>query len=196
MNWIQKPVLLEGQKVKLAPLGSEHFPSLLEIGKQKIIWENFTIDGSDEEQLISNLQSGMLMRASGEQYPFAIIDKKTGKTIGSTRFLNIFSEHRKLEIGSTWYDPAYWGTGYNTECKYLLLEHCFETLKTARVQLQTSEKNLRSRAAIQKIGATFEGMLRKERILPNGNFRNTAVFSIIDDEWPQVKQMLQKRLSE
>jgi len=190
MNWIQHPVILQGEKVKLVPLDNAHFPELLEIGKQEKIWEHISINGADRERLTQHLMSAVLKRATGEQYPFTVIDIKTNKVIGSTLFHNIFPEHRKLEIGWTWYDPAYWRTGYNRECKLLLLTYCFETLKAVRVQLQTDENNLRSRTAILGIGASFEGILRKERIRANGLFRNTVMYSIIDEEWPGVKDKL------
>lgn len=191
MNWIPHPTILEGKRVKLVPLDNDHFADLLEAAKQKIIWQNMSIDFSDRDRYLTNLKSAVLMRASGEQYPFTIIDRSTNKIIGSTRLHNIFPKDRKVEIGWTWYDPKYWGTGYNTECKLLLLSFCFETLKTVRVQLQTSEKNLRSRAAIQKIGGKFEGIMRKERLIENGTYRNTAMFSIIDEEWDDVKKKLE-----
>ena len=157
------------------------------MGRQEKIWEFISINGSDTERLAQHLKSAILKRGTGEQYPFTVIDKQTGKIIGATMFHNIFPEHRKLEIGWTWYDPAYWRTGYNRECKLLLLTYCFETLKTVRVQFQTDENNLRSRTAILGIGATFEGIMRKERIRANGAFRNTCMFSIIDEDWYGVK---------
>ena len=190
MNWIQHPVLLEGSRVKLVPLDNAHFSELLVIAKDKKIWEHISINGADEDVMQQHLRSALLKRATGEQYAFTVIDKVQNKIIGSTLFHNIFGEHRKLEIGWTWYDPAYWRTGYNRECKLLLLTYAFETLKAVRVQLQTDATNLRSRTAILGIGATFEGLLRKERIRSNGVFRTTAMYSIIDDEWPQVKEML------
>ena len=193
MNWIQHPVILQGDKVKLVPLDNAQFPELLEIGKDERIWEHISINGADTERLTQHLKSAVLKRATGEQYPFTVIDIKTNKIIGSTLFHNIFPEHRKLEIGWTWYDPAYWRTGYNRECKLLLLTYCFETLKTVRVQLQTDENNQRSRTAILGIGATFEGILRKERIRANGAFRNTVMYSIIDIEWPDVKAGLNRK---
>ncbi len=194
MNWIPYPVILEGEKVKLVPLESAHLPDLLTVGKQEQIWEHISMNGADSDKLLLHLKSSILKRATAEQYPFTVIDKVTDKIIGSTLFHNIFPEHRKLEIGWTWYDPAYWRTGYNRECKLLLLTYCFETLKTVRVQLQTDENNQRSRTAILGIGASFEGILRKERIRANGAFRNTAMYSIIDDEWPQVKAQLTAKL--
>ena len=190
MNWIQHPVILQGEKVTLVPLDNAHFAELLEVGKQEQIWEHISINGADRERLMQHLKSAVLKRGTGEQYPFTVIDNKTNRIIGSTLFHNIFPEHRKLEIGWTWYDPAYWRTGYNRECKLLLLTYCFESLKTVRVQLQTDENNLRSRTAILGIGATFEGVLRKERIRANGAFRNTVMYSIIDEEWPRVKEKL------
>ncbi len=194
MNWLLHPVVLEGERVKLVPLDSDHFPELLKIGAQEKIWEFISINGAEEQILLAHLRSAVLKRATGEQYAFTVIDKLTGKIIGSTLFHNIYPVHRKLEIGWTWYDPAYWRTGDNVECKLLLLTYAFETLKTVRVQLQTDANNLRSRTAIEGIGAVMEGMMRKERIRANGEFRTTVMYSIIDDEWPAVKQMLQSRL--
>ena len=187
-------MVLEGERVKLVPLTSNFFDDLLQVGRAKEIWAHISIDGSDSDTLLRELKSAVIRRSTGEQYPFVIIDKLHNKVIGSTRFYNIYPAHRKLEIGWTWYDPAYWGTTYNPECKLLLLEYCFETLKTVRVQFQTSEHNMRSRKAIQKIGGVYEGILRNERILPDGSIRNTAMFSIIQDEWPEVKQRLKNRI--
>ncbi|MCD6013248.1 MAG: N-acetyltransferase [Flavipsychrobacter sp.] len=195
MNWIPHPTILEGQKVKLVPLDSAHYDELVQIGKQEKIWELMSINGADSAYLLQHLKSAILKRGTGEQYPFTVIDKATNKLIGSTLCHNIFPEHRKLEIGWTWYDPAYWRTGHNRECKLLLLTHCFETLKAVRVQLQTDENNHRSRTAILGIGAAFEGILRKERIRANGTFRNTAMYSILDDEWPAIKMTLHASLN-
>ena len=195
MNWIEHPVILEGERVRLLPLENAHFPALIAIAKDEKIWEHISINGTDSDRLTQHLKSALLKRGTSEQYPFTVIDRKTNTIIGCTLFHNIFPEHRKLEIGWTWYDPAYWRTGYNRECKLLLLTYCFETLNAVRVQLQTDENNLRSRTAILGIGATFEGMLRKERIRANGATRNTVMYSIIDDEWGRVKAMLTERLT-
>jgi N-acetyltransferase len=190
MTWIQHPIILEGSKVKLIPLEQSHISELLAIGKNEKIWEFMSINGTDSDRLTLLLKSALLKRSTSEQYPFAVIDKQTGKIIGTTMFHNISPEHRKLEIGWTWYDPAYWRTGYNRDCKLLLLTYCFETLKTVRVQFQADEYNMRSRTAIQGIGASYEGIMRKERIKANGAFRNTVIFSIIEDEWANVKSKL------
>jgi len=190
MTWIQHPLTLEGDKVKLVPLAPEHFAGLAKIARDKTIWEHLPLDGSDERTLIDNLKQAILKRAFGEQYPFVVVDKKTGLLVGSTRLFELFPEHKKLEIGWTWYASDYWGKGYNTECKLLLLSFCFETLKVNRVQLKTRSTNQRSLAAIKKIGAKFEGTMRNDRIMPNGAVRDTQVFSLIIDEWEEAKSML------
>jgi len=120
MNWIQHPITLTGNKVVLVPLDSSHFPALLEIAKQEAIWQHMAIDGTNSDHFLLELKAALLSRANGEQYTFTIIDRLNGNVIGATRFLNVFPQHKKLEIGWTWYDPKYWGTGYNTECKLLL----------------------------------------------------------------------------
>ncbi len=190
MNWIQHPANLEGERVRLAPLERAHFDELVRLGGNEKIWEFMSINGADSSFLRKHLESAVLKRGTGEQYPFTVFDKKSGAIIGSTMFHNIFPEWRKLEIGWTWYDPAYWRTGYNRECKLLLLTHCFEALKTIRVQLVSDEKNMRSRNAIEGIGAKLEGIHRNERIRANGTYRNSAMYSILDTEWSEVKQML------
>ena len=151
MNWIQHPVILEGEKVKLIPLTTEHIPELVKVAQQREIWEHLPIAGYDEKVLTSNLKEAILKRSYGEQYPFTVVEKATNSIYGSTRLFEIFPQHKKLEIGWTWYAPSFWGTGYNIECKYLLLEYCFETLRANRVQLKTRNTNLRSQAAIKKI---------------------------------------------
>lgn len=195
MSWIKHPTLLRGKNVDLLPLEEDHFIDLLEIGKQEKIWEFYSANGGDREVLLQHFKNALLKRSIGEQYPFTVIDKMAGKIIGSTLLYNLSPENRKLEIGWTWYDPGYWLMGYNKECKLLLLTYCFETLKTIRVQLVTDEINHRSRKAILGIGASFEGILRNERIKSkNGAYRNTAIYSIIDTEWPDVKVNLQNKI--
>lgn len=148
------------------------------------------MSGADTVKFRQYLESAVLKRATGEQYAFTVRDRMTDDIIGTSMFYNMFPEYRKLEIGYTWYDPAYWRTGHNRECKLLMLTYCFEVLKTIRVQFLAGETNMRSRKAIEGIGAKLEGILRNERIRPDGLGRNTAVFSIIDSEWPHVKELL------
>jgi RimJ/RimL family protein N-acetyltransferase len=149
----------------------------------------------DKEKLAEFLQECIAKRISGDFYPFVIVVNETGHIAGCTIYHSIKQENKNLEIGCTWLHPQYWSAGLNTECKYLMLQHCFEELGTIRVQLKANDNNTRSRKAIEKIGGRFEGILRKDKILEDGAIRNAAYYSIIDDEWPQVKSMLQGTLS-
>ncbi len=193
MNWIEHPVILENEWIRLEPLISAHIDELATISQDSRIWEFLTFDGMDTHRFKTELKSSVLRRTVGDEYAFTIFDKRENRIIGSTRLLNIFPAHRKLEIGWTWYHPGYWGKGHNIACKQLLLTYCFETLKTVRVQFLVNSKNERSRSAVLKIGATFEGILRNDRIRDNGIIRDTAVYSITDAEWPAVKMMLSKK---
>jgi RimJ/RimL family protein N-acetyltransferase len=195
MKWIPHPLVLENDMVQLAPLSEQHFETLIALAADRAIWTHLPADRSQAAAMRTDLQAALLKRMSGEQYPFTVIDKRNGRIIGSTRLMHLFPEHKKLEIGATWYIPAYWGSGYNMACKFLLLQYCFEQLGTIRVQLVAKEENLRSRAAIRKLGAVEEGILRNERIQDHGQGpRNTVMYSIIDSEWPLVKPLLQEKL--
>ena len=189
MNWIKNNLKLEGKKVILLPLEEKHFEELLEAAQHDIIWTFMPVMGMDREKLLEALKDALVQKEKGVQFAFIVIDKATGKIIGSTRFLKLNEEHRNLEIGWTWYQPAYWSKGYNEECKLLLLDHCFETLKTIRVQIVASEKNTRSRKAIERIGGKFEGVLR-HMVFRNGDKKSVAFYSILEEEWPMVKENL------
>lgn len=188
-NWIKHPVILEGEKVILSPLQEEHFDELINNSQNELIWTYMPVNGMNKALLHSVLKEALIKQNNSEQYPFVIIDKKNHKIIGSTRYLQLNEEHRNLEIGYSWYLPEYWGKGYNEESKFLLLNHCFEVLKTVRVQLIASDKNLRSRKAILRIGAQFEGILRSV-IIRNGEKKNIAYYSILEEEWALVKKEL------
>lgn len=192
-NWIDNSTQINGLLVHLVPLKSEHFDELVQVAGDKRIWTHYTLDGSDAGRFRVALDDALTQRDKGTQFPFVIVEKSTGRLIGSTRLLEIQQVHRKLEIGWTWIHPDYWGTAVNLECKLLLLSFCFETLGTTRVQLRTDENNIRSRKAIEKIGATFEGIIRHDLIRDNGTNRNSAYFSIIEPEWPQVRQDLSEK---
>lgn len=193
MDWIKHPTELIGQRVKLIPLDTSHLDQLSLLAQEKSIWEfnPFDTDGDNIEKLLRGLNQSIERRKTGEHYPFAIVRSDNNKVIGTTRYWQINQEHRSLEIGGTWMHPDYWGTGLNTECKYLLLTHCFQILKTVRVQIKASEKNIRSRKAIEKIGAKLEGIFRKDKIYTDGTTRTAAYYSIIDDEWYAVKANLE-----
>ncbi len=132
---------------------------------------------------------------AGDSLPFVTIDRASGKAVGTTRYMNIEAAHRRLEIGTTWLGKSVQRTAINTEAKYLMLRHAFEMLHCVAVDLRTHEKNVQSRAAIERLGASLDGILRHHRIMPDGSLRNTASYSIIDSEWPVVKQALEARLA-
>ena len=196
MNWITHPVTLVGTQVLLQPLEVMHIEKLIHLAKDKRIWQHYAIDGSDTNKLKSSLETALIEREKGKQYPFVIILKNDNKIIGSTRFLDIQAEQKKLEIGWTWLHPDYWGTKVNLECKLLLLTFCFEELKAKRVQLKTDENNIRSRKAIEKIGGLFEGILRNDMIRDNGTSRNSAYYSIIESEWETTSSNLSKLVNQ
>lgn len=189
MHWIQDDIVLEGEKVTLRALQPAHIEGLITAGRDPKIWE-FLYPSTPDEDLVRNnfFNDALANREKGTQYAFTIFDKEEN-IIGTTRFGDIEQEHRKLEIGWTWYIPEVWGKGYNEECKYLLLSYCFDVLKAVRVQLKTSEKNLRSRRAILRLGCTFEGVLRNH-IIRQGTMRNSAMFSMLPDEWEAAKDNL------
>ncbi|MBA3649085.1 MAG: GNAT family N-acetyltransferase [Chitinophagales bacterium] len=195
-EWIKHPVILQGQIIKLMPLEKPHFEELMNAASDKKLWEFTPTDASIPENFRALYNTALAERDKRNHYPFVILDNQTQRLIGSTRLFDIVPKDRKLEIGWTWITSNYWSSGVNFECKFLLLKYCFEVLKTIRVQLKTDETNLRSRKAIEKIGGCFEGILRKDRIKDNGIARNTAYYSIIDDEWNLVKEKIGKQLDD
>jgi len=136
------------------------------------------------------VREALLARDEGREVPFVIVDRRSGRIAGSTRFLEITPAHRGIEIGWTWLSPDAWRTAINTECKRLLLGHCFDTLGMIRVQLKTDRRNERSQRAIERLGATREGVLRHHRIMPDGYLRDTVYYSILAEEWPAVRTRL------
>jgi RimJ/RimL family protein N-acetyltransferase len=196
-NWIDHPTELMGQQVKLVPLEPHHFEEIFLLSKEKSIWTYSPIGvyGYDNQTHQDFLQKCIAKRNSGEFYPFVILLHETRKIIGFTIYHSINKENRSLEIGCTWFHPDYWSKNLNVECKYLMLQHCFENLATMRVQLKANDNNIRSRKAIEKIGGKFEGVLRKDKILEDGTIRNAAYYSIIDDEWDSVKASLRQLLT-
>jgi RimJ/RimL family protein N-acetyltransferase len=183
------PVVLTGKKVKLIPLELKHSECLYEAGRYPDIW-TFT------QGRINSLEDSRkyICKALEQKnaIPFAIVDQESQKIVGSTRFYDISVQNSGLEIGSTWLSPAMWRTSVNTECKYLLLKHCFETIGAIRVQIKTDSRNVRSQRAIERLGAVKEGILRNHMILPDGYVRDSVYYSIIDREWPEVKLRLEQ----
>lgn len=189
-NWIIYPLEFTGQVVDLITLDPSHFSPLESLARDKRIWEYYAYDGSDSVKFREILESALVEQEKGTQLSFVVFHKVDNRIIGSTRFLDIQPKHKKLEIGTTWFHPDYWGSAVNLECKLLLLTFCFEVLQTLRVQLKTDENNLRSRKAIEKIGGEFEGILRNDMLRDNYTKRNSACYSIIDEEWSEKKSKL------
>lgn len=186
------PVRLTGSKVELIPMETGHKEGLYEAGRYPEIWtvtQGAIASREDAESYISKALG------TPATVPFVIAARESGRILGSTRLFDISVQNRNLEIGSTWLTPDVWRTAVNTECKYLLLRHCFETLGTIRVQLKTDLRNTRSQRAIERLGAVKEGVLRNHMILPDGYVRDSVYFSIVDREWPQVKLRLESFLN-
>jgi RimJ/RimL family protein N-acetyltransferase len=177
---------------RLEPLEVTHIDGLLAISNDPAIWTWWSIPPMNtRERMAAWVEKAIENRDAGTELPFAVIHKPTSAVAGCTRYMDIHEADRGLEIGWTWYGSAYQRTGVNTECKYLLLRHAFETLKMVRVQLRTDARNTRSRAAIGRIGARYEGTLRRVKIIHDGHIRDTAFYSIIDEEWAWVKERLE-----
>lgn len=186
-----QPVTLTGEIVRLAPLELSHIPDLAAAGNDESIWQYMRYGAVTTETDMRRFVSSLLaMQERGTDLPFAVIHLNSHKTVGMTRYMNIEPANRALEIGGTWYSPAFQRTGVNTECKFLLLQHAFEVLDCVRVQIKTDLRNERSQRAIERIGAVREGVLRDHMILPDGTLRSSVFYSFLAREWPEVKQRL------
>jgi RimJ/RimL family protein N-acetyltransferase len=188
-SWVE-PVVLEGVRVRLEPLRADHLADLLAVGLDLPVWRWTIMGPQDEAGLRRWVETALANAAEGVERPFATIDLATGRAIGSSRFMSIVPEHRRLEIGWTWVGTAWQRTGANREAKLLQLTHAFETLDAQRVEFKTHSRNERSRNALAGIGATFEGVFRNHSIMPDGSRRDSAYFSITSEEWPAVKDRL------
>nr|WP_144114066.1 GNAT family protein [Paraburkholderia sp. BCC1886] len=185
---------LTGASVELRPLQPDHAPALLEAAADGELWNLTLTVVPGPQTMAAYLATALEGRAAGSVMPFVIVQRDSGRIVGSTRFWKIDRANRKLEIGHTWLSASVQRSPVNTEAKYLLLQHAFETMHCVRVQFTTDELNEKSRNAILRIGAKQEGIVRHERIMPDGRKRNSVRFSLIDDEWPVVKAMLQDKL--
>jgi N-acetyltransferase len=191
-----KPVVLTGKHVRLEPMSEAHIPALAEIGVGQPFWGFMLYGNINTIDDMHNWVRDILLRAKkGTDLPFVAIHLESGRVAGATRYLNIMPQDRGLEIGGTWYGPEFQRTVVNTECKYLLLGHAFETLGCIRVQLKTDLRNERSQKAIERIGAVKEGVLRNHMILPDGRYRHSVFYSILDTEWPEVKKRLEEMMN-
>src|SRR5713226_5226237 len=184
---IVMPVTLEGAHVRLEPLAA--------VGLDEELWRWIPTSVRTQEEMAGYIETALGEQERGVSLPFAIVEKATGRTIGSTRYGNIDQTHHRVEIGWTWVAREWQRTAINTEAKYLLLKHAFETLGCMRVELKTDSLNERSRAAILRIGAREEGIFRNHMITASGRIRHTVYFSIINSEWPAVKARLEAKLA-
>lgn len=192
---IIEPVVLSGKHVRMEPLSETHIPGLSLVGNDPQIWHYMLYgDVTSEEKMAAWVLDILARKAAGTDLPFAVRHLGSGSLAGATRYLDIRPGHHGLEIGGTWFGTKFQRTMVNTESKYLLLKHAFETLGCIRVQFKADERNERSLKAIERIGAIREGVLRNHMVLDGGVFRHSVYFSIIDGEWPAVKARLEALL--
>ncbi|MGI8786358.1 MAG: GNAT family N-acetyltransferase [Pyrinomonadaceae bacterium] len=188
------PVTLEGEAVRLAPLKLEHLSDLFEAASDESLWLWTTNIIKSREDMLRYVETALGESERKISLPFVTIEKSSGLIIGSTRFGNIDVKNRRAEIGWTWINPKWQRTRINTEAKYLMLRHAFETWNCVRVELKTDVLNEKSRKAIERIGAKQEGIFRRHVLTDAGRFRDTVYFSIIDSEWQSVKANLESKL--
>jgi len=185
------PITLEGQHVRLAPLSRAHAEALIAAARDGELWKTRVTIIPDASGMNDYIQTALGGQSMGKELPFVIIRKSNNHIVGSTRFYEMSPKDRKCTIGYAWLAKSAQRAPVNTECKLLLLTHAFETWNCVRVELVTDVLNEQSRAAILRLGAKQEGILRKHLILPTGRVRDSVFFSITDDEWPEVKLRLQ-----
>lgn len=192
--WLNKIELI-GEKIKLIPLTTNDANDLLNAASDGELWNLKVTSIPSNDSINSYIDFALSEQNEGKGLPFVVIDQKTKTIIGSTRYCNATPEHRRLEIGYTWYAKSYQRTAVNTECKYLLLKHAFETLNAIAVEFRTNFHNKASKKAIQRLGAKQDGILRNHRINPDGSLRDSAVYSITNQEWESVKQSLENNMN-
>ncbi|MBL8766301.1 MAG: GNAT family N-acetyltransferase [Planctomycetes bacterium] len=186
-----RPVVLEGSVVRLEPLALAHAPGLLAAAASPEIWQWLTIPQPTRiEDTQAFVRAALDQQERGVDVPFAVVLRAGDRVVGSTRYMDIARADFGLEIGWTWYARDVWRSPVNTECKHLLMSHAFDVLGAARVQLKTDARNERSQRAIERIGATKEGVLRRHRRLHTGFLRDSVIYSVIREEWPAVKARL------
>ncbi len=192
---IIEPFTLEGAHIRLEPLSFRRYDQLCEASADASIWQWTASVAQTPDQMRDYIETALRWQAEGTALPFAIIEKSSDRAIGSTRFAAIDQANRNVELGYTWINPQWQRTFVNTEAKYLMLRHAFESLNCIRVWLRTDALNERSRNAILRFGAKQEGILRNHMISRTGRIRDSIIFSVIDSEWPEVKASLEEKLS-
>lgn len=188
-GWIT-PLTLTGRIVQLVPIALDHEHGLIEATQDGSLWELWFTSVPNPAQVAEFISTALDLQRTDSALAFSIIEISTGRILGSTRFCNIDVKNQRLEIGYTWYRQSAQRSGVNTECKLLLLQHAFEHLRCIAVEFRTNWHNHKSRAAIARLGAKQDGILRQHMIMPDGQYRDTVVFSILNSEWPAVKTQL------
>lgn len=191
---IVEPVTLEGSHVRLEPLQESHYEVLRVAGADEELWRWYPAPAFTPEQMKGYIRAALDGQAAKTALPFVTFERASNTLVGSTRFMNIDQPNRRVEIGSTWIVKPWQRTAINTEAKYLMLRHAFEKLGCIRVEFKTDALNQQSRNAILRIGAKEEGIFRQHMVTWTGRLRDSVYFSILDDEWPQVKSALEEKL--
>jgi RimJ/RimL family protein N-acetyltransferase len=188
------PIRLTGTRAELVPLEAAHIEALYEAGRDPQVFRYFRNRMISVDDMRTYMMEALATQEKGTDLPWIIVDREQNKIVGSTRLFDCQLGNRNGEIGHTWLNPSVWRTRINTECKYMILRHCFETLSFIRVQLKTDLRNVRSQEAIARLGAVREGVWRNHVIMHDGYVRSSVVFSILGEEWPGVKEKLEKFL--
>jgi RimJ/RimL family protein N-acetyltransferase len=191
-----EPVTLVGRIVRLEPLGEDHLDALADVGLDPALWTWIGFPVRTRDDLRRYIEEALRDREAGRAMPFATVEKATGRPIGSTRYGNVDLFNRRVEIGWTWVAQAWQRTGVNTDAKLLMLTHAFDVLGCNRVEFKTDSLNVQSRTALLGIGATQEGILRNHMVTESGRLRHSVYFSVIREEWPEVRARLERRLAD
>jgi RimJ/RimL family protein N-acetyltransferase len=189
-----EPVTLSGRRVRIEPLSASHTDALIAAASDGELWKLWYTSVPAPDRMALDIRRRLGLQQAGSMLPFTVIDPVHDRVVGMTTFMNIDAVNRRVEIGSTWYARTAQRTGLNTEAKLLLLGHAFETLRCIAVEFRTHWMNHQSREAIARLGAKQDGVLRNHQIAPDGSYRDTVCFSIIESEWPAVKRHLQYKL--
>jgi RimJ/RimL family protein N-acetyltransferase len=193
-KWL-KSIELEGANVRLEPMSLAHKEGLSQAVQDGELWKLWYTTAPEPDKVHAYIEKALGDFNADKSLPFVVIARDQNQIVGTTRFMNADPVNRRIEIGTTWYAKSFQRTGINTQCKYLLLEYAFENLKCIAVEFRTHWHNLQSRKSIERLGAKQDGVLRNHQFDKTGNLRDTVVFSIIESEWPAVKQSLQFQIN-
>jgi len=194
MSWPELWQRLEGRLVVLEPLRGEHEEALREAGADAVVWRWMQVDGSTGDGFDRWFEHALREAEAGTEAPFATVERASGRVVGSTRFMYLRPEHKGVEIGNTWLARSAWNTGANADAKLLMLGHAFERCGAMRVEFKTDARNVESRRALEALPARFEGIFRKHMLIHAG-VRDSAYYAVVDDDWPDVRANLERRLA-